>query len=979
MKYITTLPKPHHLGVDVAHSIGTSYPSQTPPNAAFPDVISVKVDPSGHYITAMYNDRSLFIWDVTDVKHVGKYQSFLNHSDCVWGVEVVPDASPDSHRSHTPIPSVTDPISTPPPPPGLPPGTFTTYSSDTTIRFWNVDPHHHLGDEAAGRYFRRNVYSKELIQIVYTDTDAFLEACKRRSGGGEQDETTSAKTHTDKSGIRSLRISADAKLMASGDRAGNLRVYELDTFTQKCVIEAHDAEILGIDFTTLESKASPGLLMATASRDRLVHIFDVRRNGATCSLIQTLDDHTSSITGVKFAEGGSRLLTSGADKSIVFRTIQNNPNKSPTYTPHHKHTTRSTLFDMTLSPTSPLLASITQNRLDLFHTTTGKLTRSHTFSETTTPTTSSFALLKVAIDPTGKFAVTAASDRVLRVVHLGTGDVLAVGEGHAEGVTGLLFLEKGRIVSTGADGCVFVWRWEAAAPRPGVRGAREDEVDECSTVVGIGKGRNGGSAGVMKKEVGGVECGVRSGSVGGEFMKVFEEGGEEELPVWARTSKNMSSAEAGGFASMEGDPRNLPVPKRGMWASRVEKEGVVHLFSESSDIQKPVATFANLFDRRYSIESTSVIATPTGSEGSTSLNTGDLVIQDLEPLTPTDEEESAPVHSNPTETLEEIPTPQEDPTLFMEDTQTLDHLNPSTPPNFAVSQPLPRDPDAAEDPPVSQDSSLSDPKAFSFDSSSNSLSSTSSIPDGFSSPSGSVEADLAPTLDPTAVVRQSMSAQHHVLARDTSKSGSGGGIVIETVLDQIRQQQLHFETLLNGSTAEEASDPAAAHVVEEMAEKKPKEDASSPLRSPLVSPGDMGRSAVNKDVIDSIAMARIVESGDGEDVYTEEFEEEVDQDDDPEEIDTAQVLQDLKLLQTLTSTSAALLHRIHGSTRPDEQHLSRELQTALRQVQASAAEALAAVSVGQEDKATVGLLERYSDLLVGMVRDKLNKKEEAEQ
>lgn len=42
-------------------------------------------------------------------------------------------------------------------------------------------------------------------------------------------------------------------------------------------------------------------LLASASRDRLIHVLDA---GREYSLQQTLDEHSSSITAVKFAGGG---------------------------------------------------------------------------------------------------------------------------------------------------------------------------------------------------------------------------------------------------------------------------------------------------------------------------------------------------------------------------------------------------------------------------------------------------------------------------------------------------------------------------------------------------------------------------------------------------------------------------------------------------------------------------------------------------
>ena len=60
-------------------------------------------------------------------------------------------------------------------------------------------------------------------------------------------------------------------------------------------------------------------LLASGSRDRLIHIFDLSRS--RLELLQTLDDHSSSITGVQFSHGSSKFMSCSADKSIIFREM----------------------------------------------------------------------------------------------------------------------------------------------------------------------------------------------------------------------------------------------------------------------------------------------------------------------------------------------------------------------------------------------------------------------------------------------------------------------------------------------------------------------------------------------------------------------------------------------------------------------------------------------------------------------------------
>ena len=60
-------------------------------------------------------------------------------------------------------------------------------------------------------------------------------------------------------------------------------------------------------------------LLATASRDRLLHVFDVNLD---YGLVQTLDDHSAAITAVRFTRLDDQLMmiSCGIDKSLLFRT-----------------------------------------------------------------------------------------------------------------------------------------------------------------------------------------------------------------------------------------------------------------------------------------------------------------------------------------------------------------------------------------------------------------------------------------------------------------------------------------------------------------------------------------------------------------------------------------------------------------------------------------------------------------------------------
>jgi WD40 repeat protein len=91
------------------------------------------------------------------------------------------------------------------------------------------------------------------------------------------------------------------------------RIYNLETFVQEYVLETHHCEILTIAFSETNQ------FMASAGRDRLIHIYNLENN---FQLVQTLDDHSSSILSLKFCNGHDHLVSSAADKSLHMRVFK---------------------------------------------------------------------------------------------------------------------------------------------------------------------------------------------------------------------------------------------------------------------------------------------------------------------------------------------------------------------------------------------------------------------------------------------------------------------------------------------------------------------------------------------------------------------------------------------------------------------------------------------------------------------------------
>ncbi|CAH1263187.1 MAPKBP1 [Branchiostoma lanceolatum] len=429
LHYICTLPKPHYLGLDVAASVDPSQFITKNDNAKYPSTIAVKYDEQNNKVTCIYDDHSLYVWDVKDEKKIGKAWSFLYHSSCVWGVETYPNV-PEGFKA------------------ALPAGSFITCGSDDTIRIWNLDSTLHTDT-----VLKRNIYSNELLKVIYIDESYQNIRDVDYNPAGSNDKTDDS--YGGKNGVRCVKVSPDGQHLASGDRCGNIRVHELQFMDQLKYLEAHDGEVLCLEYANPDQT---GLnLLASSSRDRLIHIFQADRN---YSLLQTLDDHSAAITAVKFTDhnGQLQMLSCGADKALMFRSLQQGPTNTNTdmqFIRNHYILGKCTFYDMDVDITKKYVATACQDRnVRIFNTNSGKLKKGYKGSLGDDGT-----LIKVQLDPSGMYAVTSCSDKNLSIYDFYSGECVATMFGHSELVTGVKFTpDLKRLISTSGDGCIFVWK-----------------------------------------------------------------------------------------------------------------------------------------------------------------------------------------------------------------------------------------------------------------------------------------------------------------------------------------------------------------------------------------------------------------------------------------------------------------------------------------------------------------------------------------
>ncbi|XP_055992552.1 WD repeat-containing protein 62 isoform X2 [Sorex fumeus] len=413
LHYLTNLPKPHYLGVDVAQGL-----EPRKADAVYPDTVAMTFDPLHQWLSCVYKDHSIYVWDVKDIHKVGRMWSELFHSSYVWNVEVYPEF--EDQRAC------------------LPSGSFLTCSSDNTIRFWNMG-------SSPDSHWQQNIFSNTLLKVVYVENDTqHLQDLSHFPDRGNENATPVEV----KAGVRVMQVSPDGQHLASGDRSGNLRIHELHFMDELIKVEAHDAEVLCLEY----SKPETGLtLLASASRDRLIHVLNVEKN---YNLEQTLDDHSSSITAIKFA--GTRdiqMISCGADKSIYFRSAQRSSDGLHFVRTHHV-AEKTTLYDMDIDITQKYVAVACQDRnVRVYNTVNGKQKKCYKGSQG-----DDGSLLKVHVDPSGTFLATSCSDKSISVIDFYSGECVAKMFGHSEIVTGMKFTyDCHHLITVSGDSCVFIW------------------------------------------------------------------------------------------------------------------------------------------------------------------------------------------------------------------------------------------------------------------------------------------------------------------------------------------------------------------------------------------------------------------------------------------------------------------------------------------------------------------------------------------
>ena len=325
-------------GIPVASTPGGKPQSSPPHDAASsplpvcPDAVACSFDSGGDRLAVMYGDRSLVLWDVSNPNKVARLRCLLSHSGGIWAAALTP-----------PVPLSLGHFSTACTPAGggtvIPSASaalhhqqqLVTCSSDGSIRIWglaggagsemNMTPAPVMNYAKDARTLKGMLMASPSTGAGKGPLMAALPVAPSRPlrsllnvgaaggaarGGGGGGEIV----------VRCMQLSADGRVLAAGDRNGNLRVFDVLEMRLMALREAHESEVLSVSFSPPLNDGGGGGFLATGGRDGVIHIFET----AEWTLVNTLEQHSGlPVTAVRFSPCGERLISCGADGAVIFR------------------------------------------------------------------------------------------------------------------------------------------------------------------------------------------------------------------------------------------------------------------------------------------------------------------------------------------------------------------------------------------------------------------------------------------------------------------------------------------------------------------------------------------------------------------------------------------------------------------------------------------------------------------------------------
>ncbi len=280
---------------------------------------------------------------------------------------------------------------------------------------------------------RTALETKDLSRAVILGAD-FTNAILRRVNFAEANLTNSIFTKIFGS-VRSVIVSPDGQLLATGDSNGVVRLWEASSFREILTCKGHTNVVESVAFSP------DGEILASGSYDKTIKLWNVK----TGECLKVLQGHTESVMSVTFHPDGNILASGSFDRTIGLWDIRTGECLQML----HGHTEN--VFSVAFHPAGEMFASGSGDKtVRLWNINSGeclKILQGHTKN-----------VFSVAFNAAGEILATGSGDKTVRLWNINIFECLKTLEGHFDQVRSIAFSPSGEILASGShDRTAKLW------------------------------------------------------------------------------------------------------------------------------------------------------------------------------------------------------------------------------------------------------------------------------------------------------------------------------------------------------------------------------------------------------------------------------------------------------------------------------------------------------------------------------------------